>query len=75
MTNMLGDVAKAIKLGAMGPGDLSPCPICKVARHQRSVYIRCNRCALNWEAGEDISKHPRASRVAVVVARDREASE
>lgn len=29
-------------------GTLSPCPFCKRPRVQRSTYVRCNPCGLNW---------------------------
>jgi len=31
-------------------GDLVdfPCPFCKLPRSQRSDYIRCNPCGINW---------------------------
>jgi len=30
------------------PGTLSPCPFCQRPRVQRSDYIRCNPCGINW---------------------------
>ena len=44
------------------PGTLSPCPFCGTPRNQRSCYIRCRTCGINWSAGEDLSKDPRLSR-------------
>lgn len=48
-------------------GILPPCPFCQKPRVQRSDYIRCNPCGINWLSGEDISKDPRASRISVTV--------
>ena len=32
-----------------------PCPFCQeTEKTQRSDYIRCSRCGLNWLDGEDI---------------------
>lgn len=39
-----------------------PCPICLKPRSQRSDYIRCSPCGLNWLEGEDLSKSPLLSR-------------
>lgn len=66
IANSLATVAEAIKREAMGKGSLSPCPFCKTPRHERSVYVRCNPCGLNWELGADLNKHPRASNVVSV---------
>ncbi len=30
------------------PGTLSRCPYCQRPRVQRSTYIRCNPCGINW---------------------------
>lgn len=29
-------------------GTLSPCPFCQRPRVQRSTYVRCNPCGINW---------------------------
>lgn len=39
-------------------GTMPPCPMCGRPRVERSCYIRCNPCALNWENGSDLSQHP-----------------
>jgi hypothetical protein len=52
-------VAKEIAVG----GTLSPCPFCKLPRCERSSYIRCSRCGINWSPGDDYSKHPHNVRV------------
>ncbi len=39
-----------------------PCPFCQKPRSQRSDYIRCQPCGLNWLDGEDYSKNPHLSR-------------
>lgn len=43
-------------------GKLSPCPKCGVPRVQRSSYIRCAGCALNWMPGENLDRDPRIER-------------
>lgn len=43
-------------------GDMPPCPFCQRARVQRSDYVRCCRCGVNWLDGEDLSKDPRSER-------------
>ena len=43
-------------------GKLSPCPCCGVPRVQRSNYIRCCACAVNWMAGENLDRDPRIAR-------------
>jgi len=40
-------------------GKQPPCPFCGVPRVQRSDYIRCCRCGINWMAGEALDKDPR----------------
>lgn len=51
-------------------GDLTdlPCPFCKKPRSQRSTYIRCQPCGINWLAGEDPATDPRIDRFKQVVA-------
>jgi len=44
-----------------------PCPFCKLPRCQRSDYIRCSRCGINWLDGEDTSKDPRVGRFRAMV--------
>lgn len=39
-----------------------PCPFCGKPRSQRSDYVRCQPCGLNWLEGEDMSKSPLVSR-------------
>lgn len=43
-------------------GDREPCPFCGVPRCQRSDYIRCMQCGINWLDGEDLSRDPYFSR-------------
>lgn len=43
-------------------GKLPPCPQCGVPRVQRSNYVRCCGCALNWMAGENLDRDPRIER-------------
>lgn len=39
-------------------GGLSPCPSCGVPRCQRSDYIRCSKCGVNWIEGADLTRMP-----------------
>jgi len=43
-------------------GDMPPCPFCQRARVQRSDYVRCCRCGVNWLDGENLSKNPKIER-------------
>ena len=43
-------------------GKLAPCPKCGVPRVERSNYVRCCRCALNWMEGENLDRDPRIER-------------
>ena len=51
-------------------GDLVdlPCPFCKKPRSQRSTYVRCQPCGMNWFAGQPIDKHPHSKTVKPYVA-------
>jgi uncharacterized Zn finger protein (UPF0148 family) len=44
-------------------GSESPCPFCGIPRLQRSDYIRCCRCGINWLEGETLDKDPRTERM------------
>ena len=39
-------------------GTKPPCPFCGKPRVQRSSYIRCNPCGMNWGEEQDIFLHP-----------------
>lgn len=39
------------------------CPFCGLPRCQRSDYIRCVRCGINWLDGEDLDIDPRMYRM------------
>jgi uncharacterized Zn finger protein (UPF0148 family) len=43
-------------------GSESPCPSCGLPRVQRSDYVRCCACGINWLEGEALDKDPRAER-------------
>ncbi len=45
-----------------------PCPFCRRPRAQRSTYIRCNPCGINWFNGEDYYKDPKIDRFSKVLA-------
>lgn len=38
------------------------CPLCGLPRCQRSDYIRCQRCGVNWLPGEAMDKNPTIDR-------------
>jgi hypothetical protein len=38
-----------------------PCPYCNLPRCDRSDYIRCSKCGLNWPKGYDYGVHPSVS--------------
>ena len=42
-------------------GSEAPCPFCGLPRCQRSDYIRCSRCAINWSPGLELDRDPRLS--------------
>jgi ribosomal protein L37AE/L43A len=44
------------------PGTMPPCPFCQRPRVQRSDYVRCNPCGINWLDGEDLNRNPKAER-------------
>ena len=69
--NSLTEMFQAIKDSLNAPGTLSPCPFCGVPRHQRSDYVRCQPCGVNWLAGEDLNKDPRNARMAAFIANAR----
>jgi len=56
--------AEAKKVAAGEVGTMAPCPWCGRRRVQRSDYVRCIPCGVNWLNGEDMSKDPRAERLA-----------
>lgn len=39
-----------------------PCPFCAKPRSQRSSYIRCQPCGMNWFPGDPLEKNPRSNR-------------
>ena len=48
-------------------GDMPPCPFCQRARAQRSDYLRCCRCGINWLDSEMhfrdyLNRNPAAAR-------------
>lgn len=49
-------------------GTLAACPMCGVLRVQRSDYIRCNPCGVNWLAGENLDAHPKIERFRKLMA-------
>lgn len=43
-------------------GTMPPCPFCQRFRVQRSDYVRCCLCGVNWLDGEDLDHDPRIER-------------
>jgi hypothetical protein len=43
-------------------GTLPPCPFCGRLRVQRSDYVRCNPCGMNWLDGDDLGRNPQLVR-------------
>jgi len=62
---MLDDLLEKLKRESQVGGELThlPCPLCGRPRSQRSDYIRCTPCGMNWLDGEDLSRDARLSRV------------
>ena len=66
-------------------GDMPPCPFCQRARVQRSDYLRCCRCGINWLDSEMhfrgyLNRNPaagrsEAARMVVSVKRPAESAE
>jgi Zn-finger nucleic acid-binding protein len=55
-------------------GTLPPCPMCGVLRVQRTDYIRCNPCGVNWLNGEDLDKNPKIARYKQMLEEQRRSS-
>lgn len=53
-----------IELEISAGGELSHliCPFCGLPRCQRSDYVRCSKCGVNWLDGEDLSRDPKIDR-------------
>ena len=54
VTNARARLAEELAHG----GTEEPCPFCKLPRCQRSDYIRCVRCGINWSPGEPLDMDP-----------------
>ena len=61
-----GDLKREMRVG----GDIAnlPCPFCELPRSQRSDYVRCQKCGVNWLPGEDLSRDPRIERFTKMMA-------
>ena len=64
MWEQMVETKKLIEKENREGGDLKhlPCPFCHKPRSQRSDYVRCQPCGINWLQGEDLSRHPLVSR-------------
>ncbi len=60
----MGELMEKLKREIEVGGELKdlPCPFCNKPRSQRSDYVRCSPCGLNWLDGEDLQKNPLLSR-------------
>lgn len=56
MTYEEQEQARAERLAEVGT--MPPCPFCGRPRVERSDYIRCNPCGINWIEGTDWGKRP-----------------
>lgn len=58
------ELMKQLQREAREGGELTelPCPLCGRPRSQRSDYIRCQGCGMNWLPGEDVNRDARLSR-------------
>lgn len=45
-----------------------PCPFCGLPRCERSDYIRCSHCGINWGHGQDYSHDPKIAQYKAMVA-------
>jgi uncharacterized Zn finger protein (UPF0148 family) len=62
LSNAHADQAKEQRLAEYRKGgDQMPCPFCNVPRFQRSDYIRCCVCGINWSPNDNLSLDPRLS--------------
>lgn len=63
------DLMARLKSEAEVGGELKdmPCPLCGKPRSQRSEYIRCQSCGVNWLNGEDVNRNPRIERYGKMV--------
>lgn len=48
-------------------GEMPPCPFCQVPRVERSTYLRCLQCGINWLLEEShlpnyLNRNPAAAR-------------
>ena len=67
-----GDDVRSILLEEIKRGgDQSPCPFCGIPRVQRTDYIRCCGCGINWSPGENLAKNPKVERYAAMVESQR----
>lgn len=57
LTSMFQDIKDSLNT----PGTLSPCPFCGTPRCERSNYIRCQKCGINWSLGDEMDRDPRMS--------------
>jgi hypothetical protein len=42
-------------------GSEAPCPFCGLPRCQRSDYIRCAKCGINWSPVDELDRDPSMS--------------
>ena len=60
MTYEEQEAARAVQLAEVGTGP--DCPMCGRPRCERSDYLRCLACGVNWCPGEDVTKPASMSR-------------
>lgn len=64
MDETMLELMTRLKRESIQGGELTnlPCPLCGLPRSQRSDYVRCTPCAMNWLDGEDLTRDPRIDR-------------
>ena len=60
MLELMERLKREIEFG--GELESLPCPFCGKPRSQRSDYVRCSPCGVNWLDGENIDKNPTIER-------------
>lgn len=63
-SEQMNGVREKIALENKQGGELKDkrCPFCGKPRSQRSFYVRCQPCGINWVGDADLDKHPHIKR-------------
>jgi len=70
MTDGMVELIEKIRTEITVGGELKdkPCPLCGLPRCQRSEYVRCSKCGVNWLDGENLNGNPKIERFNAMVA-------